>query len=95
MSFSERERRARSYLRKIPPAVSGQHGHTATFRAALTMVRGFDLDAETAFRILWEGWNDSCNPPWSEKDLRRKVDQAAEHSTASRGFLLAHRRGAR
>lgn len=92
---SGRERRARAYIRTVPPAISGQHGHDATFRAAVLLVRGFDLDGETAFRVLREEWNPSCDPPWSDNDLRRKVDQAIQHSTASRGFLLAEQRGDR
>ena len=91
---SEREQRARSYVRRIPPAVSGRGGHTATFRVALLVVRGFDLDVETALRVLREEWNPACEPPWSEHDLHRKVREAAR-SRAPRGFLLVERRGSR
>jgi hypothetical protein len=87
-SLSHRERRARRYARKISPAVSGQQGHTTTFRAAIIVTIGFDLDAETAFRVLREEWNASCVPPWSARELRRKINEALTHSTALPGFLL-------
>lgn len=80
-------RRARAYLAKVPPAVSGAGGHTQTFRAATDLVRGFCLDEETSFRLLW-AWNETCVPPWSERDLRRKIAQAAQRSQASPGHLL-------
>ena len=65
-----------------------------TFRVALLVVRGFDLDVETALRVLREEWNPACEPPWSEHDLHRKVREAAR-SRAPRGFLLVERRGSR
>ena len=40
--------RARAYLRKLPPSVSGQGGHKALFRAAMVLVDGFGFDHDTA-----------------------------------------------
>jgi hypothetical protein len=70
-------RRAEAYLDRIPPAVSGSGGHSQTYAAATAMVHGFGLDAETAFRLLWDRYNPRCEPPWSEKELRHKVTDAA------------------
>ncbi len=67
--------RARKYLARVPPAISGQSGHDATYRAACVLVLGFGLPEETAFKLLTE-WNATCVPPWSEHDLRRKVSEA-------------------
>lgn len=69
--------RARKYLSKMPPAVSGQGGHDATFRAACVLVLGFGLSSGEALGLLSE-WNQSCQPPWTEKELRHKVDDAAK-----------------
>jgi len=80
------EARAAAYLAKCGPAISGSGGHTTTFRVAQTLVRGFGLDDASAFRLLSQ-WNLTCSPPWSERDLRRKIQQAAERGTMPDGAL--------
>jgi hypothetical protein len=70
-------RRAAAYIDRIPPAISGSGGHSQTYAAATAMVHGFGLDPETAFGLLWERYNPRCQPPWSEKELRHKVSDAA------------------
>ncbi|HRQ74201.1 MAG TPA: DUF3987 domain-containing protein [Phycisphaerales bacterium] len=70
-------RRAEAYLDHIPPAISGSGGHSQTYAAATAMVHGFGLDPETAFGLLWDRYNPRCDPPWSEKELRHKVNDAA------------------
>lgn len=80
--------RARLYVRKIDPAVSGQSGHNRTFHVACVLVHGFDLPDGDALTILRE-WNGSCSPPWSESELIHKIKTAgtATHSLP-RGHLL-------
>lgn len=92
---SDVERRARSYARRLPPAVAGQQGHRAAFLAAAKIAVGFGLDAETAFRVLWDEWNPRCLPRWSERDLRRKVQQALVSSGFAPGFIVGGPRGIR
>ncbi|MCC6284786.1 MAG: DUF3987 domain-containing protein [Phycisphaerales bacterium] len=70
-------RRAEAYLDRIPPAISGSGGHSQTYAAATAMVHGFGLDAEAAFSLLRDRYNPRCQPPWSEKELRHKVSDAA------------------
>lgn len=70
-------RRAAAYLDSIPPAISGSGGHSQTYAAATAMVHGFGLDAETAFGLLRDRYNPRCQPPWTEKELRHKVSDAA------------------
>lgn len=68
--------RARRYIAKLEPAVSGQNGHDRTFHAACVLVKGFALSEDDAYGLLCE-WNKThCQPEWSERDLVRKVDQA-------------------
>ena len=81
------EERARKYARTMAPSVAGSGGHTAAFTAAQKIARGFDLPADAAFRVLDE-WNDRCDPPWSEDDLRRKVVEAVDKGTFPIGSLL-------
>lgn len=67
--------RARRYLAAIPPAISGQGGHDQTFYAACKLLHGFALSIEEASPLLAE-WNLSCQPPWNEKELRHKLEDA-------------------
>jgi len=71
------ERRAVAYLDALPPAIDGQGGHPATYAAATALVHGFGLDADAAFGLLATHYNPRCVPPWSEHDLRHKVEDAA------------------
>ena len=73
--------RARSYLMRIPAAISGSGGHAQTLLAAEHMVRGFGLDDGTAMSLLCE-WNRSCSPPWSERELQHKIREARMAGTA-------------
>jgi replicative DNA helicase len=69
--------RARKYLAKVPPAISGSKGHHQTFHAACVLVLGFGLSDQEAYTLLAE-WNLTCQPPWGEHDLRRKLSEAAK-----------------
>lgn len=67
--------RARAYLAKLPPAVSGAGGHNSTFRAACHLVR-FGLADGDAMTLLRE-WNGThCSPPWTERELAHKLADA-------------------
>lgn len=80
--------RARRYVAKCPPAVSGQHGHDATFHAAAVLVHGFAL-GETDALVLLKEWNARCVPPWSEAKLIYKLKAAANAThREARGHLL-------
>jgi Bifunctional DNA primase/polymerase, N-terminal len=81
-------RRVTAYLDKCEPAVSGQRGHDTTFRVLCQVIRGFDLSPDDAWRAALY-YNVKCEPVWSEKDLRHKVDEALKVTAAdSRGELL-------
>jgi len=70
-------RRAEAYLDAMPPAISGSGGHSATYAAATALVHGFALAPEVALRMLHERFNPRCVPPWSDRELEHKVDDAA------------------
>ena len=78
--------KARAYLATIPPAISGKGGSTPTFRAACTLVLGFDLSPDQAYPLLAE-WSLTCDPPWSEHELRHKL-AGANDQPGDRGWLL-------
>jgi putative DNA primase/helicase len=79
-------RRARNYLMKVPPAVSGESGHNQTFKAACVLMR-FGLTREEALPVLKE-WNETCQPPWEEKELLHKLEDAAERVAPQANPLL-------
>ena len=80
--------RARRYVQKCDPAVSGQGGHNAAFHVAAVLVHDFALGDADAMMLLQE-WNQCCQPPWSERELRHKIKSAgsATHQQP-RGHLL-------
>jgi hypothetical protein len=80
--------RARRYIAKSPPAISGQGGHNATFHIAALLVHGFGLGDDAALPLLRE-FNQRCLPPWSEPDLVHKIKSAASAvHLLPRGHLL-------
>lgn len=82
------DERISRYLQRIEPAVSGQGGHSRTMWAARCLVTGFQLSAEAAMSYL-AAWNQSCVPPWSEKELTHKINQAiTTPSEKPSGWLL-------
>jgi len=70
-------RRARSYLQRIPPALAGQHGHDRTFRFACVLCK-FCLPENQAWTLL-QDYNARCLPPWSERELRHKLESAKQN----------------
>ena len=71
------ERRAIAYLSKLPPAISGQRGHNTTYNAARVLAHDFGLPKDRALAILLDHYNPRCEPPWTERELRHKVENAA------------------
>jgi len=68
-------RRARAYLATIEGAISGNRGHDRTMRAAGVLIQKFGLSLEQAWPLFLE-WNEQCEPPWSEKELLHKLQDA-------------------
>ena len=65
---------ARAYLDKLPAAIAGAGGHAATFAAACWTVR-LGLSDSDALALLLE-YNRRCLPPWTEKELAHKLQDA-------------------
>src|SRR5258706_3920047 len=80
--------RARRYIARCPPAISGQRVQDAAYHVAAILVWGFALSEAEALMLLQE-WNRNCVPPWSDAELLHKVKSAvgAQHRDA-RGHLL-------
>ena len=66
----------RRYIRAIP-SVQGENGSAACFRVACILLRAGLTPEETLDEMI--EWNLLCAaPPWSEKELRKKIVDAAK-----------------
>lgn len=74
-------RRVGNYVAKLDPAVSGQGGHNACFRAACRIVALVGGDADWAWHFLCR-YSETCRPPWSEAELRHKLADALKAHAA-------------
>lgn len=83
-----RIKRASAYLARCAAAVSGDSGHSVTFNAVAHVMFGFDLDANTTYDLIASEYNPRCDPPWSERELKHKIDSAAKTCKRTRGYLL-------
>ncbi|MBE7157221.1 MAG: hypothetical protein INR62_02075 [Rhodospirillales bacterium] len=80
--------RARAYTAAVPGAISRQRGHDQTFGLANALTWGFGLDDDTTLELMLE-WNPTCQPPWKERDLRRKISESRKASHQKPfGYLL-------
>jgi hypothetical protein len=80
--------RIRTYIAKMPLAISGSGGHVATLKAANILVLGFNLSIEKARPYLTE-YSQNCQPPWSRRELEHKLEEAdANKQGLVRGWLL-------
>ncbi|MFO0799185.1 MAG: hypothetical protein U0804_17085 [Gemmataceae bacterium] len=88
-SCESRERviaRARAYLRRVPGAIQGRGGDNHTFRVACILILGFGLTVAEALPLILE-WNPTCEPPWDEDKLERKLREA-DKQPGPREYLL-------
>jgi hypothetical protein len=80
-------------LQRMPPAISGNNGHTATLRAANVVVRGFLVPYVdgTACDVLMEHYNPVCEPPWTEHEMVHKINSVVEQIDIRWGYRLSPR----
>jgi hypothetical protein len=71
-------RRILAYMAGCPPAVSGNGGHIQTLKIASQLVVSFALGVDGAMPYLRE-YNKKCVPPWSEKELLHKAQEASRN----------------
>ena len=82
------KQKANQYISKMSPAISGHGGHQTTFNVAVALCHGFALTEEDAWPLLPE-YNKRCEPPWSEEELRHKLEDAnkLDRHSQPRGYL--------
>lgn len=82
--------RAARYLAALPISIEHQRGSDDLYRACTCLVHGFELDEATARGLILSHFNPRCQPPWSEKDIDKKLlDAATRPHEQPRGWLLA------
>lgn len=79
--------RARAYLARVTPAVSGQGGHNQTYHAACVLLLRFAMTPEEAYTLM-EEWNQKCSPPWEPDELWRKIREVDTKEAGPRGEYL-------
>ncbi len=77
--------RARRYVARIPGGVQGEHGSNPCYRAACVLVHEYALSDTDSFNILYE-YSQRCTPPWTEKELWHKIDQAHKETRHDRPY---------
>ena len=76
--------RARAYVEKMPGGISGADGGGATFAVACKLVE-FGLSPDDAWALLLE-YNQRCQPQWSERELRHKMEDAFRRANPRHDF---------
>lgn len=79
--------RAMEYAKACEPAISGSGGHNHTLKVCNAITIGFNLTDDEAYDIL-QKWNELCKPPWSEKELKRKIAEARKTTQHELGYLI-------
>lgn len=87
ITVATRKRRASAYLLQAEAAVSGEEGHKTAMRVVTAVVRGFALSAADARDVL-SSWNARCEPPWSDRELAHKIDEASRVGSLAWGAKL-------
>jgi len=83
---SVRYRMAKRLIEVMPPAIEGQGGDRQTLLAAY-VGHDYALPPEDFWPLLLE-FNKRCRPPWSEADLRKKLENAYKYSHLPAGWRL-------
>ncbi len=78
--------RVRRLLAGMPPAIQGQGGDAHTFHLACILMKGYGLPFQVALDLFRE-WNERCIPPWDERDLRKKLDNANKYGKGTVGAM--------
>lgn len=80
--------RARRYISKLEVSVSGAGGSVKAMHCMCVLIHGFSLNDSDA-RALFSEWNQSCQPPWSDREIDRLLKNAAsKESDKGKGYML-------
>lgn len=71
-------------LLAAPHAFENDGGDAVTYKVAATL-KDYGLNTFDTFMLMRECWNERCNPPWSEDELKEKVNNAYKYGTSPVG----------
>jgi hypothetical protein len=74
VAYEKRLERARAYAETLSPSIQGCKGSDAALWAARVFSTGFALNRHDAMQLMHE-FNMRSEPPWSDRDLERKLDE--------------------
>lgn len=74
--------KCKRYVSKMPASIAGQSGHSKLYAAACRCFEFGLTDAE-ALEVL-EEFNLRCSPPWSEREIKHKLQDAAKAGVSCR-----------
>ena len=80
-------RAAERFLEEHGPAIVGEGGNGHTVQAITKLCWDFALSPEEAWPLL-SAWNETCEPPWTEKELAYKIEHLHE-GDSPRGLARA------
>jgi hypothetical protein len=80
--------RGRRYLTVAGPAIQGSGGDSHTFRLACWLTVDLNLSEADAYALL-SSWNQTCQPPWTERELMAKVQHARRYARHVPGAALS------
>lgn len=78
--------RAGKYIDQMPSSIEGSGGSLSIWKATMACW-GFGLDRESARRIL-DKYNERAEPPWSDWEIERKLDQVEGNCEYPLGYML-------
>lgn len=79
------EQRAVHYLENVAPvALQGDGGDATAYKVA-ARVKDLGVSADDCAALMFEHWNDRCEPPWSLDELQAKVANAYRYGVERPG----------
>lgn len=69
---------------QAPSAIQGAGGDVVTYKVACRG-RDFGLTPDKTYELMSKLWNNACQPPWDENELKKKIQNAYVYNTEASG----------
>ena len=80
--------KAIEYLKTTSISTEGDGGDIQAFKIAAFILDKYKLDHENILNLMLSYWNNRCIPPWSEDDLKIKIENAFKYSNNSKNSMF-------
>ena len=71
-------------VKRAPLAIEGEQGDKTTFKVACRG-RDYGLSAAKTYALMQQFWNPFCQPPWKDRELKVKVNNAYAYNEDALG----------